>query len=101
MLGLDSRCGHWFGLVFRVDPHGRYRLVGGRCRRTAADLGAGRYFFDSVYTPAVFWVDLDKLDLKPGSPSLKLDLQSDPRHLGEGSGAFKPAEPFRFLAPKD
>lgn len=69
--------------------------------RTAADLGAGRYFFDSVYTPAVFWVDLDKLDLKPGSPSLKLDLQSDPRHLGEVSGAFKPAEPFKFLAPKD
>lgn len=67
--------------------------------RTAADLNAKRYFFDSVHTPSVFWVDLDKLDLKPGSPALKLDLQGDPMLSGEVSKAFKPAEPFKFLAP--
>lgn len=67
--------------------------------RTAADLNARRYFFDSVHTPSVFWVDLDKLDLKPGSPALKLDLQSDPMLSGEVSKSFKPAEPFKFLAP--
>ncbi len=67
--------------------------------RTAADLNARRYFFDSVHTPSVFWVDLDKLDLKPGSPVLKLDLQSDPMLSGEVSKSFKPAEPFKFLAP--
>lgn len=68
--------------------------------RTAADLSVNRYFFDSVHTPSVFWVDLDKLNLKPGSPALKLDLQSDPMLSGEVSGAFKPAEPFKWLAPQ-
>lgn len=67
--------------------------------RTAADLNAKRYFFDNVHTPSVFWVDLGKLDLKPGSPALKLDLQGDAMLSGEVSGAFKPAEPFKFLAP--
>ena len=67
--------------------------------RTAADLSAKRYFFDSVHTPSVFWVDIDKLDLKPGSPALKLDLQGDPMLSGEVSKEFKPAEPFKFLAP--
>ncbi|WP_421695264.1 linear amide C-N hydrolase [Aestuariivirga sp.] len=68
--------------------------------RTAADINAKRYFFDNVHTPSVFWVDLDKLDLKAGSSALKLDLQGTPYLSGEVSKDFKPAEPFKFLAPK-
>ena len=68
--------------------------------RTAADLNAGRYFFDNVHTPSVFWVDLGKLDLKPGAPSLTLDLQGSAILSGEVSAQFKPAEAFKFLAPK-
>ena len=67
--------------------------------RTTADLTANRYFFESVHTPSIFWVDLDKLDLKPGAPSLKLDLQGKPILAGEVSKEFKAAEPFKFLAP--
>lgn len=67
--------------------------------RTAADLSANRYFFESVHNPSIFWVDLDKLDLKPGAPSLKLDLQGKPILAGEVSKEFKAAEPFKFLAP--
>lgn len=67
--------------------------------RVAADLKAKRYFFDSVHTPSVFWVDLDKLDLEPGAKALKLDLQGTPMLSGEVSKAFQPAEPFKFLAP--
>lgn len=47
----------------------------------------------------MFWVDLSKLDLKEGAPSLRLGL-SDKRILsGEVSKEFKPAEPFKFRAP--
>lgn len=67
--------------------------------RTVTALDAGRYFFDSVHTPSVFWVDLDKLDLKAGAPSLKLDLSGKRILSGEVSTEFKPAEPFKFLAP--
>ena len=41
--------------------------------RTVADLDAGRYFFESVHTPSVFWVHLSKLHLKYGAPPLRLD----------------------------
>jgi choloylglycine hydrolase len=67
--------------------------------RTVTDINAGRYFFDSVHTPSVFWVDLGKLDLKAGAPVLHLDLQANPIHSGEVSKAFKPAQPFKWLAP--
>ena len=67
--------------------------------RTAADLSANRYFFESVHNPSIFWVDLGKLDLKLGAPSLKLDLQGKPILAGEVSKEFKAAEPFKFLAP--
>ncbi len=68
--------------------------------RTAADISAKRYFFDSVHTPSVFWVDLDKLDLKQGAPALKLDLTGNPMRAGEVSKDFAPAQPFKFLAPQ-
>lgn len=67
--------------------------------RTVTDLEAGRYFFDSVHTPSVFWVDLDKLNLSAGAPSLRLDLTGNRILGGEVSKEFKPAEPFKFLAP--
>lgn len=68
--------------------------------RTAADLTAGRYFFENVNTPSVFWVDINKLDLKPGAPSLMLDLSNNRILSGEVSKEFKPAEPFKWLAPQ-
>lgn len=67
--------------------------------RTLTDINAGRYFFDSVHTPSVFWVDLGLLNLKVGAPSLKLDLSGQRILSGETSQEFKPAQPFKFLAP--
>lgn len=68
--------------------------------RTVSDLDAQRYFFESVHTPTVFWVDLGKLDLKSGAPTLRLDLTGNPILAGEVSKSFKPAEPFKWLAPQ-
>ena len=63
--------------------------------RTGADLSAKRYFYDSVHSPSVFWVDIEKLDLKPGGQAMKLDLKANPILSGEVSKLFKPAEPFK------
>jgi penicillin V acylase-like amidase (Ntn superfamily) len=46
--------------------------------RTVSDTGAGRYYFESAYSPAIFWVDLAKLKLAPGSPPARLDLSGRP-----------------------
>ena len=67
--------------------------------RTVIDIDAQRYFFDNVHTPSVFWTDLAKLDLKAGAPVLRLDLSGNRILSGEVSKEFKPAEPFKWLAP--
>ena len=67
--------------------------------RTVADTQARRYYFESTLSPSVFWVDLKKLQLAPGSKPAKLDLGNKPILSGEVSAKFVAAEPFKFLAP--
>ena len=66
--------------------------------RTVSDTQARRYYFESAYSPAIFWVDLDKLNLAPGANPAKLDLRGRPILSGEVSDKFAPAQPFRFLS---
>jgi penicillin V acylase-like amidase (Ntn superfamily) len=66
--------------------------------RSVTDTGARRYFFESSYSPTIFWVDVAKLKLAPGSKPAKLDLSQRPLLDGEVSGKFVEAEPFKFLA---
>jgi penicillin V acylase-like amidase (Ntn superfamily) len=65
--------------------------------RTVSDTRAKRYYFESSYTPSIFWVDLDKLNLKAGGVPVKLDLKDRPIFMGEVSDKFAPAEPFKFI----
>jgi len=67
--------------------------------RTYADQGAKRYYYDSVFNPGLFYVDLDKLDLSEGAETKKLDLTGFSILAGEVSGSFEDAKPFKFLAP--
>ncbi|NII95812.1 linear amide C-N hydrolase [Microbacterium halimionae] len=66
--------------------------------RTVADHKDGRYFFDSVLSPSVIWVDLPKIDFSESMPTRKLDLTTNPSeiHGGDVSTLFEPAEPFAF-----
>jgi penicillin V acylase-like amidase (Ntn superfamily) len=66
--------------------------------RTVSDTAAKRYYFDSSYSPTVFWVDLANLNLAPGAKPAKLDLRAQPILAGDVSGKFAPAEPFKFLS---
>ena len=66
--------------------------------RSVADTGARRYYYESAYTPSIFWVDLDKLKLAKGDKPSKLDLSKKPILAGEVSDKFAPSEPFKFLS---
>jgi penicillin V acylase-like amidase (Ntn superfamily) len=81
------------GLADPVKPN-----IAATIWRTVSDAGAGRYFFESSYSPSIFWVDLKKLKLEPGSSPAKLDLSGRPILDGEVSDKFVPSEPFEFLA---
>lgn len=68
--------------------------------RTVSDHKRKRYFFESVLTPNVFWVDLTKFDLSAETGKVrKLVLGPNQTNIfsGEVSGQFEEAEPFRFL----
>ena len=66
--------------------------------RTVSDTQARRYYFEAVYAPAIFWVDIDKLNLAPGAKPAKRDLHAKRILSGEVSDKFAPAEPFKFLS---
>ena len=65
--------------------------------RTVADQTDLIYYFDSATRPNTFWVNFDKVDLKPGAPVKKLTIAHGEVFSGEVSGDFKPAAPFKFL----
>jgi len=66
--------------------------------RTVADTKARRYYFESAFSPSIFWVDIAKLKLEAGSKPSKLDLSGNPILAGEVSDKFVSGEPFKFLA---
>ncbi|WP_313072298.1 linear amide C-N hydrolase [Melaminivora sp.] len=66
--------------------------------RTVADTKERRYYFESAFSPSVFWVDMSKLNLAAGFKPSKLDLSNKPILSGEVSGKFAAAEPFKFLS---
>ncbi|GAB5436180.1 linear amide C-N hydrolase [Falsiruegeria mediterranea] len=66
--------------------------------RTVADGAEGRYYYESVFNPALFWVDIDNLDLSKGAVTQKLELGLKPTLSGEVSAKFEAAEPFKFLS---
>ena len=67
-------------------------------RVPVADSRQKRHYFESTFSPAVFWVDLDDLDLAPGSKSTKLSLKGHPVLSGDVSSQFTPVKPFKFLS---
>ncbi|WP_334148675.1 linear amide C-N hydrolase [Hyphomicrobium sp.] len=66
--------------------------------RIVADHKERLYYFESVYAPNVFWVDLKQIDFSSGAEVRRLDLGEDQRNIfsGEVSGSFVAAKPFAF-----
>lgn len=68
--------------------------------RTVADQKRKLYFFESVVTPNIFWIDFSQADFSPESGKvMKLDLGPNQTNIysGMANAHFQEAEPFRFL----
>lgn len=72
--------------------------IAGTIWRSVSDISTKRYYFESSYSPSIFWVDLDKLNLSAGAKPGKLDLTGHPILAGETSDKFVAATPFKFLS---
>ncbi len=68
--------------------------------RTVTDLTNRILYYDSVFSPQVFWVDVKKLNFSPGQPVRKLTLVDNFDHSGEVSSQFADADMFDFLPPE-
>jgi penicillin V acylase-like amidase (Ntn superfamily) len=62
-----------------------------------SDHDAKRYYFDSSVKPAVFWIDIDRVDLKPRASPNTIDVIRSGVLSGEISAKLKAAEPFKWL----
>jgi penicillin V acylase-like amidase (Ntn superfamily) len=60
--------------------------------RSIMDPDSHLYYVQTTITPNTFWVEMDKLDLKPGAPPRTLSI-FDPKLMGEVSADFKEAKP--------
>ncbi len=56
--------------------------------RSASDAKRLRYFFANTDRPNIFWVDLNKLDLKAGSVPKKLPLANGETYVADASASF-------------
>jgi penicillin V acylase-like amidase (Ntn superfamily) len=65
--------------------------------RTVSDHKSRRYFFESVRSPNVFWVNLADMDFAAGAPTKKLTLTGGAIFAGNAAAQFESAGPFTFL----
>lgn len=53
-----------------------------------------RYYFDIVTNPGMFYVDLNRCDLRPGARVMKLDTSDSAGLVGDITSRLKKSEPF-------
>ncbi len=68
---------------------------------TVSDQKNKVYYYQDTNSPSILWAKLNELDFKEGSGPRKLQLDGNPDIAGDQTKNFKPAEPFKFLAPQD
>ncbi len=62
--------------------------------RSFANLRERRYYFDVVTNPGIFYIDLNKCNLKPGAPVLRLDVSKSEGYLGDATSKLRATAPF-------
>jgi penicillin V acylase-like amidase (Ntn superfamily) len=96
VLSVVRSVGTPLGIVIENEPQSSSTIW-----RTVSDSTNRVVVFDSAMTPATFWVPLDELDLKEGTPVKKLILAGGMTYSGNAVGKFVEAPLFTFavLAP--
>jgi len=85
-------CSVPFGISTKNQPN-----ISSTRWRSVADQKNLLYYFETVLSPATFWVDLKNVNLSEGSDVQKLSLDNGQEYNGEASAYFRQAEPFVFL----
>lgn len=62
--------------------------------RSYSSIGDRRYYFELVTNPGYYYVDLQKIDLMPGAPVLRLDTSAASDLVGDANHRLKRSAPF-------
>ncbi len=63
--------------------------------RSFANLRDRLYYFDIVTNLGVYYIDLNKCNLKKGAPVMKLDTSKNTAAIGEANSLLVPSAPFK------
>ena len=69
--------------------------------RTVTDLSNRTLYYDSVFSPQVFWIDVKQINFDADQPVRKLTLVGNHDLTGEVSGEAEEAEMFEFIGPEE
>lgn len=64
--------------------------------RTLANQRDRIYYYESVMSPNIFWIDFDDVDFSKGAPVKTLKLTDGSIYSGNAVAAFRPSAPFTF-----
>ncbi|MES2439112.1 MAG: linear amide C-N hydrolase [Verrucomicrobiota bacterium] len=65
--------------------------------RTVSDHKNKRYYFESVRSPSLFWVNVAEIDFSEGRPVRKLTVSDGTIHSGNAADKFVATASFEFL----
>jgi penicillin V acylase-like amidase (Ntn superfamily) len=66
--------------------------------RTVSDHKNKRYYYESVRSPSLFWVNVGDIDFSEGKPVRKLTVSDGAIFSGNTAAKFAATEAFKFLA---
>ena len=69
--------------------------------RTLIDQKNRVYYFDSALSPQMVWLNLNQIDLGPGSGVRAIKIEGNDTLQGNVTRQLQPAPAIRFLAPKE
>ncbi|MCE3076498.1 linear amide C-N hydrolase [Chryseobacterium gwangjuense] len=85
-------CSVPYGISSETEPN-----ISSTRWRSVSDQKNLVYYFETVFTPNTFWVDLKEFDLSAKGKIMKLDLSNFQTYNGKANSNFKESTPFKFL----
>ncbi len=85
-------CSVPYGISSETEPN-----ISSTRWRSVADQKNLVYYFETVFTPNTFWVNLKDFDVTPKGKVMKLDLSNYQTYNGKSNSSFKESKPFKFL----
>ncbi|WEK71617.1 MAG: linear amide C-N hydrolase [Candidatus Chryseobacterium colombiense] len=85
-------CSVPYGISSETEPN-----ISSTRWRSVSDQKNLVYYFETVFTPNTFWVNLKEFDLSEKGKVMKLDLSNFQTYNGKANSNFKESTPFKFL----